>query len=88
MKVEEKFEEELENNEESNEKLVQEEYEIPEKANYEEELIKIIRSDDPTPVKLDKLDDYHENDIASALEYLDSERKKEIIFYFGSRQSI
>ena len=41
--MEEKFEEELENNEESNEKLDQEEYEIPEKANYEEELIEIIR---------------------------------------------
>ena len=44
MKVEEKFEEELENNEESNEKLDQEEYEIPEKANYEEELIKILQN--------------------------------------------
>ena len=83
MKVEEKFEEELENNEESNEKLDQEEYEIPEKANYEEELIKIIRSDDPTPVKLDKLDDYHENDIASALEYLDSEERKKLYSILG-----
>ncbi len=83
MKVEEKFEEELENNEESNEKLDQEEYEIPEKANYEEELIEIIRSDDPTPVKLDKLDDYHENDIASALEYLDSEERKKLYSILG-----
>ena len=81
--MEEKFEEELENNEESNEKLDQEEYEIPEKANYEEELIKIIRSDDPTPVKLDKLDDYHENDIASALEYLDSEERKKLYSILG-----
>lgn len=60
-----------------------EEYEIPERANYEEELIEIIRSNEPALNKLDKLDDYHENDIASALEYLESEERRRLYSLLG-----
>ena len=56
---------------------------IPEKANYEEELIKIIRSDAPTEEKLERLDDYHENDIASALKFLDPEERRKLYSMLG-----
>ena len=61
----------------------EEKYEIPEKANYEEELIKIIRSDAPTEEKLERLDDYHENDIASALKFLDPEERRKLYSMLG-----
>lgn len=59
------------------------EHEIPERANYAEELFDIIRSDEPSLNKLDKLDDYHENDIASVLEYLDSEERRRLYSLLG-----
>lgn len=59
------------------------EHEIPERANYAEELFDIIRSDEPSLNKLDKLDDYHENDIASALEYLESEERRRLYSLLG-----
>lgn len=53
------------------------EYEIPEKADYEAEIIDIIRGNEPAYVKKEKLNDYHENDIASVLEDLDvNERRR------------
>jgi len=61
----------------------EEKYEIPEKANYEEELIKIIRSDAPTEEKLERLDDYHENDIASALKFLNPEERRKLYSMLG-----
>nr|WP_299121636.1 magnesium transporter [uncultured Eubacterium sp.] len=61
----------------------EEKYEIPEKANYEEELIKIIRSDAPIEEKLERLDDYHENDIASALKFLDPEERRKLYSMLG-----
>ena len=61
----------------------EEKYEIPEKANYEEELIEIIRSDAPTEEKLERLDDYHENDIASALKFLDPEERRKLYSMLG-----
>ena len=57
---------------------MEEENHVPKKANYEEELLEIIRSDEPASEKLDRLDDYHENDIASALEYLESAERKQL----------
>lgn len=59
------------------------EYEIPERANYAEELFDIIRSDEPSLNKLDKLDDYHENDIAAALEFLESEERRRLYSLLG-----
>lgn len=72
MKVEEKFEKEIKLSEE-----------IPEKANYEEELIEIIRNDEPALAKLDRLDDYHENDIASALENLERDERRRLYSLLG-----
>lgn len=99
MKVEEKFEKDLEEKElnqsvsdkEASEEVSETvennnettEHEIPERANYVEELFDIIRSDEPSLNKLDKLDDYHENDIASALEYLESEERRRLYSLLG-----
>lgn len=60
-----------------------EEHEIPERANYAEELLEIIRGDEPSLSKLDKLDDYHENDIASALEFLESDERRRLYSLLG-----
>lgn len=50
---------------------------VPERADYEDEIISIIRSNQPAKIKKEALDDYHENDIANVLEFLDeSERRK------------
>lgn len=86
MKVEENKNENpdlLEDEKRDMENQEEEKYEIPEKANYEEELIKIIRSDAPTEEKLERLDDYHENDIASALKFLDSEERRKLYSMLG-----
>ena len=80
MQVEEK---KVEKEVDTEEVLDETEHEIPEKANYEEELIKIIRSDEPVSKKLEMLDDYHENDIASALEYLDKEERRRLYTILG-----
>lgn len=80
MQVEEK---ELEKEVDTEEISEETEHEIPEKANYEEELIKIIRSDKPVSKKLEMLDDYHENDIASALESLDKEERRRLYAILG-----
>ena len=42
-----------------------------------------IRSDEPSLNKLDRLDDYHENDIAAALEYLESEERGRLYSLLG-----
>ena len=86
MKVEENKNENpdlLEDEKRDMENQEEEKYEIPEKANYEEELIKIIRSDAPTEQKLERLDDYHENDIASALKFLDPEERRKLYSMLG-----
>ncbi len=86
MKVEENKNENpdlLEEEKRDMENQEEEKYEIPEKANYEEELIKIIRSDAPTEEKLERLDDYHENDIASALKFLDPEERRKLYSMLG-----
>lgn len=86
MKVEENKNENpdlLEDEKRDMENQEEEKYEIPEKANYEEELIKIIRSDAPTEEKLERLDDYHENDIASALKFLNPEERRKLYSMLG-----
>lgn len=50
---------------------------VPERPDYEKELIEIIKSNEPDSVIREKLNDYHENDIADVLESLTAfERKK------------
>lgn len=63
--------------------LEMEEEQIPEKADYEAELINIIRSDEPALVKKEKFDDYHENDIASVIEQLDAEERRRLYSLLG-----
>lgn len=43
----------------------------PQRDDYEDEIIQIIKSDEPAYKKKEELDDYHENDIAAVLEKLD-----------------
>ena len=45
--------------------------------------MEIIRGDEPSLSKLDKLDDYHENDIASALEFLESDERRRLYSLLG-----
>ena len=84
--MEEKFEKEIQEKEieKSTSNIIEESvHEIPERANYAEELLQIIRSDEPSLNKLDRLDDYHENDIAAALEYLESEERGRLYSLLG-----
>ena len=55
------------------------ESEVPEKRDYEKELIAIIKSGEPPQIIRKKLEDYHENDIASVWEKLTKEER--IKFY-------
>ena len=51
--------------------------------NYEQELVEILRSGLTKEELLDRLDDYHENDIAGALEQLTSEERKKLYPVLG-----
>lgn len=62
------------------------EKEILKEPNYVEELLEIIRSDLPKEELLDKLSDYHENDIAEALEQLTAEERKELYPILGAEK--
>ncbi|KAI4452643.1 hypothetical protein C823_007227 [Eubacterium plexicaudatum ASF492] len=55
------------------------ESDVPKKRDYEKELIAIIKSGEPPQVIRKKLEDYHENDIASVWEELTKEER--IKFY-------
>lgn len=60
------------------EQVVEDEEEPPERPDYEQELLNIVRSDLPVEVKREKLLDYHYNDLASMLEQATSEERKRI----------
>ena len=59
------------------------EKEVLKEPNYVEELLDIIRSDLSDEEKKDRLSDYHENDIADALEELTPEERQEIYKILG-----
>ncbi len=59
------------------------EREVPEKRDYEEELLKIIKSDDPPSVLKEKLLDYHENDIASIIPELTQQERSKLYKSLG-----
>ncbi|MBR6737461.1 MAG: magnesium transporter [Clostridia bacterium] len=60
-----------------NEKLNEELYEVPEKPDFTEELLSIIRGDLKVSELKDKLEEYHDNDIAEVIPLLEPiERKK------------
>ena len=69
--------------ENENEIDVTEKIEAPEKRDYAEELLAIIKSDDPPEVKSEKLSNYHENDIAEVIPELTEEEREELYKYLG-----
>lgn len=60
------------------------ETEVPEKRDYEKELIAIIKSGEPPQVIRKKLEDYHENDIASVWEELSKEEHIKLYQLLGN----
>ena len=58
--------------------------EVPEKRDYEKELIAIIKSGEPPQVIRKKLEDYHENDIASVWEALSKEEHIKLYQLLGN----
>lgn len=56
---------------------------IIERNDYEAELIEIIKSDEPASVKKEKLNNYHENDIAAVLEEFDVNQRRRIYALLG-----
>lgn len=60
---------------EENQELENEVQDIPEKRDYEEELLQLLRSNEPPKKLREDLDDYHENDIAAILPKLSKEER-------------
>ena len=56
------------------------------KPNYAEEILKIIRSSSDNEELLDKISDYHENDIAEAFELLSENERKKLYPILGAEQ--
>ena len=56
---------------------------VPEKRDYEEELLKLIKSDEPPERLKEDLGDYHENDIASILPELTQEERAKLYRILG-----
>lgn len=61
----------------------EEKIDVPEKRDYEEELLTLIRSDEPPQLLNDDLSDYHENDIAAILPKLSGEERKKLYKIIG-----
>ena len=66
------------------ERKVDMEKEIMKEPKYVEELLEIIRDNLPQEELLDRLSDYHENDIAGALEQLTTEERKKLYPILGA----
>ena len=56
------------------------------RPNYAEELLKIIQSPLKNEVLLDRLNDYHERDIADALELLSPQQRKKLYPVLGAER--
>lgn len=59
---------------------------IPERPDYEAELLEIIRSDSKPSEIRDQLDDYHENDIANLLENLEKDERRRLFMVLGTER--
>ena len=59
------------------------ENEVVEKPDYVEELVNLIRSDESDEVISEKIDNYHDNDIASALDELNEKERKKLYQILG-----
>ena len=62
------------------------EKEVLKEPNFVEELVELIRSDIPKEELLDRLSDYHENDIAGAIEQLTPEERKALYKVLGAER--
>ena len=65
---------------------VEEELFIPERPDYEAELLEILDSDAKPSELRDRLDDYHENDIASLLQHLDKDARKRLFMILSAER--
>ena len=65
----------------------EEEEQIPERRDYEKELIQIIHDAKTAEELKNRLDDYHENDIAAALEQLDETDSKKLLAALGNEEA-
>lgn len=59
---------------------------IPERPDYEAELLAILDSDAKPSELRERLDDYHENDIASLLQRLDKDARKRLFMLLGAER--
>ena len=59
------------------------ENEVIEKPDYVEELVRLIRSDESDAAIAEKIDNYHDNDIASALDELNEKERKKLYQILG-----
>ena len=66
-----------------NEKLNEELYEVPEKPDFTEELLSIIRSDVKVSELKDKLSEYHDYDIAEVIPLLEPNERKKLYRVLG-----
>ena len=56
---------------------------VPERPDYEQELIALVESDLPDAELRERLSDYHENDIANILEHLTPMERKRLYRILG-----
>ncbi|MDD7186893.1 MAG: magnesium transporter, partial [Clostridia bacterium] len=68
---------------EENQELENEVQDIPEKRDYEEELLQLLQSNEPPKKLREDLDDYHENDIAAILPKLSKEERLKLYKTLG-----
>lgn len=80
--LEKPLEEETLTEEESDEEICETE-EAPERPDYEQELIKLIKSDLPDEELRERLRDYHENDVADVLDDLTEQGRKRLYRILG-----
>lgn len=74
------------NSEKKGDIYVEEELMIPERPDYEAELLAILDSDAKPSELRERLDDYHENDIASLLEQLDKDARKRLFMILSAER--
>ncbi len=65
---------------------MEEELFIPERPDYEEELLAILDSDAKPSELRERLDDYHENDIAAILQRLDKDARKRLFMLLSAER--
>ena len=65
---------------------MEEELFIPERPDYEAELLEILDSDAKPSELRERLDDYHENDIASLLERLDKDARRRLFMILSAER--